>query len=134
MPAIIKMAFLLERYITEQYGYRYYGKAANLVRLLRAAYDQVLRDYDLLLMPTSPIKAGRLPDASWTTEELCLRTGDMLGNTAPFDVTQHPAMSIPCGRIDGLPIGTMLVGRHYDEGTIYRAAYAFEQGVDWATL
>ena len=50
----------------------------------------------------------------------------MIGNTAPFDVTGHPAMSIPCGLGDGLPIGAMLIGKHFDEETIYAAAAAFE--------
>jgi len=58
----------------------------------------------------------------------------MLPNTAPFDVTGHPAMSIPCGMSDGLPVGMMLVGRHYDESTIYRAAAAFEQVGDWKRM
>ena len=51
----------------------------------------------------------------------------MITNTAPFDITHHPAMSVPCGMVDGLPVGLMLVGRHFDEMTIYRAAHAFEQ-------
>ena len=40
-------------------------------------------------------------------------------------------MSLPCGRVDGLPVGLMLVGRMFDEETIYRGAAAFEKGVDW---
>jgi Asp-tRNA(Asn)/Glu-tRNA(Gln) amidotransferase A subunit family amidase len=55
----------------------------------------------------------------------------MIANPAPFDATGHPAMSIPCGESDGLPIGVMLIGKHWDESTIYRAAHAFEQS-DWA--
>jgi amidase len=55
----------------------------------------------------------------------------MIGNTAPFDATGHPAMSLPCGLAEGLPVGLMLIGKHYDEATIYRAAHAFEQGTDW---
>ena len=51
----------------------------------------------------------------------------MISNTAPFDITHHPAMALPCGMVDGLPVGLMLVGRHFDEPTIYRAAFAFEQ-------
>jgi amidase len=43
-------------------------------------------------------------------------------------------MSIPCGMSDGLPVGMMLVGRHYDESTIYRAAAAFEQIGDWKRM
>ena len=59
---------------------------------------------------------------------------EMLGNTAPFDITHHPAMSVPCGMVDGLPVGLMLVGRHFDEMTIYRAAHAFEQAGDWKKM
>ena len=59
------------------------------------------------------------------------RAFEMLGNTAPFDVTGHPAMTVPCGMYDGLPAGLMLVGKHWDESTIYRAAHAFEQSHDW---
>ncbi|RYY63931.1 MAG: amidase, partial [Comamonadaceae bacterium] len=59
---------------------------------------------------------------------------EMVGNTAPFDASGHPAMSVPCGLADGLPVGMMLVGRYWDESTIYRAASAFERGGDWRTL
>ena len=50
----------------------------------------------------------------------------MITNTAPFDISHHPAMAIPCGMADGLPVSVMLVGKHWDEPTIYRAAAAFE--------
>jgi len=56
------------------------------------------------------------------------------GDFAPFDLTHHPAMSIPCGMIDGLPAGLMLAGRHFDEPTMYRAAHAFEQSADWKKI
>ena len=59
---------------------------------------------------------------------------DTVPNTAVFDATGHPALTIPCGLSDGLPVGLMLVGRHFDEATIYRAAYAYEQSVDWRAL
>ena len=55
----------------------------------------------------------------------------MIGNTCPFDITHHPAMTVPCGMVDGLPIGLMIVGKHFDEPSIYRAGYAFEQSGDW---
>ena len=53
----------------------------------------------------------------------------MIPNTAPFDVTGHPAMSVPCAMSDGLPVGMMLVGRSGDERTILRASDAFERNV-----
>jgi amidase len=58
----------------------------------------------------------------------------MLENTSPFDLTGHPAMSLPCGMIDGLPVGLMLVGPHFGETKIYRAAHAFEQSGNWQTF
>ena len=59
------------------------------------------------------------------------RAFEMIPNTAPFDATGHPAMSIPCGMSEGLPIGLMLIGKHWRESTIYQAAHAFEQYGDW---
>jgi amidase len=55
-------------------------------------------------------------------------------NTCQFDVTGHPAMSIPCGLRDGLPIGMMLIAKHFDEPSIYRAAHAFEQSGKWEEM
>jgi amidase len=129
-----KLFLMLGTYVRENYGSRYYGKSINIVRRLRAAYDQVLAKYDLLLMPTTPMKATPIPGPDSSREEHVTRALEMLTNTAPFDLTHHPAMSIPCGMIDGLPAGLMLVGRHFDEPTIYRAAEAFEQSADWKTL
>ena len=53
----------------------------------------------------------------------------MIGNTAPFDVTGHPACSVPAGLADGLPVGMMIVGRQFDDATVLRVAHAFEQAV-----
>ena len=58
----------------------------------------------------------------------------MFGNSGVFNVTGHPALSLPCGLSDGLPIGLMLVGKHFDESTLYTAAHAFERAADWKGL
>jgi len=128
-----KLFLLLGTHIREQHGSRFYGKATNIARRLRAAYDAELARHDLLLMPTTPIKATPLPPAGAPREEVVARAFDMTANTGPFDITHHPAMAIPCGMADGLPVSMMLVGRHFDELTIYRAAHAFEQSHDWTT-
>src|SRR5690242_13858608 len=129
-----KLFLMFGTYVRENYGSRYYGKAINIVRRLRAAYDEVLAKYDLLLMPTTPLKATRLPAADASREDYVARALEMITNTAPFDLTHHPSMSLPCGMIDGLPAGLMLTGRHFDEPTIYRAAEAFEQSGDWKEM
>jgi amidase len=66
--------------------------------------------------------------------EIIQRGFEMLPNTAPFDVTGHPAPSAPCGMSDGLPAGMMLVARHFDEPAISRAASAFENVGDWRAV
>jgi len=127
----LKNTMLLGHYMVKHYRGHYYAKAQNLVRSLRAAYDAVLSQYDLLLMPTLPMTATPIPDENAPIAEILQRAFEMLPNTSPFDCTHHPAMTIPCGLADGLPVGAMLIGKLYDESTIYRAAAAFEGGGDW---
>ena len=84
--------------------------------------------------PTTAIKATELPAPDASREDYIDRALNMIANTAPFDITHHPAMAIPCGMADGLPVSLMLVGRHFDEPSIYRAAFAFERSGDWKTM
>ncbi|GLO72774.1 amidase [Phaeobacter inhibens] len=130
----LKMVMIVGEYFQKHYRGRFYGKAQNLVHALRAAYDKVLEDYDLILMPTVPQVASKLSDVDDDRVLWSSRSLDIATNTAPFDITHHPSLSVPCGMHDGLPIGMMLTGRHFDEPTLYRAAHAFEQSCDWKTL
>jgi amidase len=129
-----KLLTMLGTYIHKYHGTRYYGKAMNLTRRLTAAYDKALSAHDLLLMPTTPIKATPLPEAGAPRERYIDCAFNMFANTAPADICHHPAMAIPCGMSDGLPVSMMLIGKHFDEPTIYRAAYAFEQSGDWMKM
>jgi amidase len=129
-----KLFTLLGTYINKHHGSRYYGKAMNVTRKLIAAYDEALGKYDLLLMPTTPMKAQKMPEPGASREEYVQRALEMIANTAPFDISHHPAMAIPCGMSDGLPVSMMLVGKYWDEPAIYRAAHAFEQMEDWRAL
>ncbi len=129
-----KLFTLLGTYIHQHHGSRYYGKAMNLTRRLIAAYDAVLAEHDLLLMPTTPMKAPPMPEPGASREEVVARALEMITNTAPFDISHHPAMAIPCGMSNGLPVSMMLVGKYFDEPTIYRAAHAFEQAGDWKRM
>jgi len=129
-----KVLTVLGTYIKKYHGSHYYGKAVNISRRLTEAYDAVLKQYDLLLMPTLAMKAQPLPPPDAPREVYFQRALEMIGNTCPFDITHHPAMTLPCGMIDGLPAGLMLIGKHWDESTIYKAAHAFEQSGDWKKL
>ncbi len=127
----LKICMFMGQYYLKHHRGHYYAKAQNLARQLREEYDRMFGAYDLLLMPTLPMKATPLPPPDAPLALYCQRAFEMLPNTAPFDVTGHPAMSVPCGMSDGLPVGMMLVAAKWREATIYRAAAAFEQAGDW---
>ncbi len=129
-----KIATVLGVHVKKHFGSRFYGKAINISRRLAAAYDAQLSKYDVLVMPTMPMKPTPLPPADASRELYFQRALEMIGNTSPFDITHHPAMTVPCGMVDGLPIGLMIVGKHFDEPTIYKAGYAFEQSGDWKRM
>jgi amidase len=131
LPVTMQNSLILAEFLRRERGHQFYAKAANAIRRLRAAYDHALESVDLLLLPTTPMKAQPLPPAHAPADAQIGAAWMNLGNTSPFDVSHHPAMSVPCGGIDGLPVGMMLVGRHWDEKTIYRAAHALEQSGDW---
>ncbi|MBO6777239.1 MAG: amidase [Marinibacterium sp.] len=130
----LKISMLSGQWGIDAYRGRFYAKAQNIMRRLRAAYDTVLEEHDLLLMPTLPLKATKLPEPGDPRADVFARAFEMLANTAPFDVTGHPSMAIPCGMSDGLPVSMMLTGKHFDEMSIYQAAHAFEQSGDWMTM
>ena len=134
LSSSLKISMFVGEYMQKYYRGHFYAKAQNLSRRLRASYDDLLSHYDLLLMPTLPLKATPLPPADASISLIVQRAFEMVANTAPFDATGHPAMSIPCGMSDGLPIGVMLIGRHYNESSIYQAAHAFEQSEDWKVM
>ncbi|QVN04036.1 amidase [Pseudomonas rhodesiae] len=133
-PHDLKICLMAGEYAYASFGGQYYAKAQNAARQLRAAYDQHLQDFDVLIMPTVPLKAPKLPPIDASASDWVQRAVEMNANTAPFDVTGHPALSIPCGIAAGLPVGMMLVAREYNEATLYRIAHAFEQHIDWESL
>ena len=122
-----KLVVLLGQYMQDHYHGHYYAKAQNLARTLKAAYDDALSRFDLLVMPTLPMKATEIPAPDCSREEYTARALEMIANTCPFDVTGHPAITVPCGSSNGLPIGMMLVGKTGDDATVLRAADAYEK-------
>ncbi len=131
LSASLKVCMFLGEYFQTNYRGRYYAKAQNLMRKIRKSYEAMFKSYDIILMPTVPMKPQQIPPSDAPVALYVQRAFEMIGNTAPFNATGYPAMSVPCGLSEGLPIGMMLVGDHYNEMSIYRAAHAFEQSGDW---
>jgi amidase len=113
-------------YGLEQLHSSTHAKARNLAPLARAAYDSALEAYDVLVMPTVPFIAAELPGPDTTTAERIALATAASRNCAPFNLTGHPALSVPVGVDRGMPVGMMLVGRHLDEATLLRVAADIE--------
>lgn len=129
----LKLTLLVGTYLNERYHGRLHAKAQNLRRVLRSNYDKALGQVDVLAMPTTPMKAHKY-DPEIDRQGIVTLGLNMLNNTAPFNVTGHPAISIPCGKSKGLPVGLMLVTKHFQESTLFRAAHAFEQHINWESF
>jgi amidase len=126
LPETVKAAIFAGRHAIDRYDGRYYAMARNLALELTAAYDQALARVDVLVLPTLPIVATPIPAPGVSREESIARSTEMIVNTAPFDVSGHPATTVPAGLADGLPAGLMIVGRHFDDATCLRVARAYE--------
>ncbi len=116
------------------YHGRYYAKAQNLRASLVKAYDDVLSDYDVLLMPTIPFQATEMPSPDCSIIENMSHALNMTNNTCQFNVTGHPAISVPCGMEGGLPVGCMLIGRHFDDLTVLQVADTLEKSGNWKSF
>ena len=134
LPHNVRLMLMAGKFLDTLEGYQIYTNAQNLKSQLRASYDKVFSEYDLLVMPTVPTTAPELPPENAPCDVVMQHALGALVNTMQFDLTGHPAMSVPCGMIEGLPVGMMLVGKHLDEASIYQAAHAFEQSCDWKSL
>lgn len=128
LPPTIKTVLLMGA-VLERHGGRLYARAMNQRRRLRAEYDAALAKYDVLVMPTTPMTALEIPPADAGPVEVLSASWGMLGNTSPFDLSGHPAISVPCGTFEDRPVGFMIVGRHFDEPNVFRLAQHIERHV-----
>jgi amidase len=123
----VKLVALTGRYSIDEYQSRHYAMARNLTFELRRAYDKALADYDVLVMPTLPITATTLVEPTDSREHYITRALEMIVNTAPIDVSGHPATTVPTEPVDGLPAGLMIIGKKFDDATCLRVADAYER-------
>jgi aspartyl-tRNA(Asn)/glutamyl-tRNA(Gln) amidotransferase subunit A len=124
----VKRRIMLGTYaLSAGYYDAYYLKAQKVRTLIRREFDQAFEKYDALVTPTSPtvpFKIGEKVD-----DPLQMYLSDVC--TLPINIAGLPAISIPAGFGDGLPIGMQLIGKPFGEETILRIAYAYEQATEW---
>lgn len=127
----VKRRIMLGSYaLSSGYYDAYYLKALKVRRLIADDFSKVFEKYDLIVSPTTPTTAFKIGEQ--TGDPLTLYMNDIL--TVPINMAGLPAMSIPCGFHDGLPIGMQLIGPAFDESTLFKAAFAFEQNTDFHTF
>jgi amidase len=127
----LKCWLIAERWLHERDGNTTYARLHNLRRLVRDEVSAVLREHDLLLTPTVPMTAPPLLEGTPTFAEGAARTSAALCfNTAPLNLTGHPAISLPSGAdADGLPTAVQIVAAHFQEATAFRAAFELERAL-----
>jgi len=108
-----------------------YARLHNARLALRRDVSAALGEWDVLLTPTLPMTAPKLLTEAASFAEVSGRTASRLCfNTAPLNLTGHPALSVPSGVDEaGLPTAVQVVGAHFDEATAFRVAFAVESGL-----
>lgn len=126
----VKQRIMIGTYaLSAGYYDAYYLKAQKVRTLVRKAYDEAFSEFDILISPTSPTVAFGIGEKS--DDPLQMKLADVC--TIPVNMAGTPAISINCGFHDGMPIGMQIMGKAFDEETILRTAYTFEQNTDFHT-
>lgn len=127
----VKRRIMLGTYaLSSGYYDAYYLKAQKVRTLIKRDFDEAFNKFDILLGPTAPTTAFRIGEQ--INDPLAMYLNDIL--TIPVSLAGVPAISVPCGLADGLPVGLQLIGKAFDEATVLRAAHAFEQRTEFHKL
>jgi aspartyl-tRNA(Asn)/glutamyl-tRNA(Gln) amidotransferase subunit A len=123
----VKRRILLGTYaLSAGYHDKYYLKALKVRTLVKQDFDKALANVDVLMGPTMPAPAFKIGEK--IDDPLSLYLADV--NTVPINLAGVPSISVPCGLADDMPVGLQIIGKHFDENTIIKAAYSFEQNTD----
>ncbi|CDQ41726.1 MULTISPECIES: Asp-tRNA(Asn)/Glu-tRNA(Gln) amidotransferase subunit GatA [Virgibacillus] len=105
----------------------YYKKAQKVRTLIKNDFDSIFETYDVVIGPTTPTPAFKIGEK--VDDPLTMYANDII--TIPVNLAGVPGISVPCGFSEkGLPIGLQIIGKHFDENTVFRAAHAYEQATD----
>jgi aspartyl-tRNA(Asn)/glutamyl-tRNA(Gln) amidotransferase subunit A len=105
----------------------YYKKAQKARTLIKKDFEDVFEKYDVIVGPTTPTPAFKIGEN--ISDPLTMYANDIL--TIPVNLAGVPGISVPCGFANGLPLGLQIIGKHFDESTVYRVAHAYEQATDY---
>jgi aspartyl-tRNA(Asn)/glutamyl-tRNA(Gln) amidotransferase subunit A len=125
----VKRRIMLGTYaLSSGYYDAYYKKGQQARTLIKSDFDAAFKDVDVIITPTAPTPAFKLGEK--TDDPLQMYLSDIF--TISVNLAGIPGLSLPCGMTkNDLPVGLQILGRHFDEETVLRAAYAYEQATDW---
>jgi aspartyl-tRNA(Asn)/glutamyl-tRNA(Gln) amidotransferase subunit A len=124
----VKRRIMLGTYaLSAGYYDAYYLKAQKVRTIIRREFDQAFEKYDAVITPTSPTVPFKIGEKVDNPVQMYL--SDVC--TLPINIAGLPAISIPAGFADGLPIGMQIIGPPFSEETLLRIAYAYEQATEW---
>jgi aspartyl-tRNA(Asn)/glutamyl-tRNA(Gln) amidotransferase subunit A len=127
----VKRRIMLGTYaLSSGYYDAYYLKALKVRTLIRSEFDEAFKEHDILVTPTTPSVAFKIGEKS--DDPLQMYLNDIC--TIPANIAGIPAISIPCGFVDGLPVGMQMMAKPFDEANLLRAAHAYEMATDWHHL
>jgi len=123
----VKRRIMLGTYaLSSGYYDAYYKKAQKVRTLIKRDFDRVFESFDVIAGPTAPTTAFRIGEK--VGDPLTMYLNDIC--TIPVSLAGAPAISVPCGLADGLPVGLQIIGKPFDEATVLRAAHAYEQATE----
>ena len=126
----VKRRIMLGTYaLSAGYYDAYYLKAQKVRTLIKREFDAAFQRYDALITPTSPTVPFKLGEK--TQDPLQMYLSDVC--TIPINIAGLPAMSVPGGFAEGLPVGMQIIGKPFAEETVLRVGYAYQQATDWHT-
>jgi aspartyl-tRNA(Asn)/glutamyl-tRNA(Gln) amidotransferase subunit A len=124
----VKRRIMLGTYmLSKGYYDEYYEKALKVRNLIKNQFEEVMKKFDALIAPTSPTTAFKIGEKKKNALSMYLSDVYVL----PANVSGMPAISVPCGMVDGLPVGFQIMTNYYREDTIFNIAYSFEQSTNW---
>jgi aspartyl-tRNA(Asn)/glutamyl-tRNA(Gln) amidotransferase subunit A len=128
--AEVKRRIMLGTYaLSAGYYDAYYLKAQKVRTLIKRDFEKAFESYDVIVTPVSPTVAFKIGEK--VDDPVQMYLSDVC--TLPINIAGVPAISIPAGFVDGLPVGMQLIGKHFSEEMLLRVAYAYEQATPWHT-
>ena len=126
-PEVQRRIMLGTYALSAGYYDEYYSKAAKVRTLVIQDFKKAFEKVDVIVGPVSPTTAWNLGEK--TNDPMAMYLADIY--SVAVNLAGIPGLSVPCGFSDGLPVGLQILGKHFDEETVLKVGYAYEQATQW---